>query len=69
MPGLRPESSRRAPWIKTFPARHALHGLDASAGIFVHWGINLPMSVRALAMNLSTVIVAVTARFLRHFRL
>src|SRR5215471_3558209 len=38
----------------------------AAAGVFVHWGVGLPMSVGALAMNLSTVIVAVNAQLLRH---
>jgi Cu2+-exporting ATPase len=40
--------------------------IPAAAGVFVHWGIGLPMSVGALAMNLSTVIVAVNAQLLRH---
>jgi P-type Cu2+ transporter len=43
--------------------------IPAAAGAFLHWGIALPMSIGALAMNLSTVIVAVNAQFLRHFRL
>jgi Cu2+-exporting ATPase len=43
--------------------------IPAAAGVFVHWGIGLPMSVGALAMNLSTVIVAVNAQFLRHLPL
>jgi Cu2+-exporting ATPase len=43
--------------------------IPAAAGAFVRWGITLPMSIGALAMNLSTVIVAVNAQFLRHFRL
>jgi Cu2+-exporting ATPase len=43
--------------------------IPAAAGVFVHWGIGLPMSVGALAMNLSTVIVAVNAQLLRHLPL
>ncbi|MFL6304776.1 MAG: heavy metal translocating P-type ATPase [Candidatus Sulfotelmatobacter sp.] len=43
--------------------------IPAAAGVFVHWGIGLPMSVGALAMNLSTVIVAVNAQLLRHLQL
>jgi len=43
--------------------------IPAAAGVFVHWGIALPMSVGALAMNLSTVIVAVNAQLLRRLRL
>jgi Cu2+-exporting ATPase len=33
--------------------------IPAAAGAFVRWGITLPMSIGALAMNLSTVILAV----------
>lgn len=43
--------------------------IPAAAGGFVHWGIALPMSVGALAMNLSTVIVAVNAQLLRRLKL
>jgi P-type Cu2+ transporter len=43
--------------------------IPAAAGVFVHWGIALPMSVGALAMNLSTVIVAVNAQLLRGLKL
>jgi Cu2+-exporting ATPase len=43
--------------------------IPAAAGAFVHWGIALPMSVGALAMNLSTVIVAVNAQLLRRLKL
>lgn len=43
--------------------------IPAAAGVFVHWGVALPMSVGALAMNLSTVIVAVNAQLLRRLNL
>jgi P-type Cu2+ transporter len=43
--------------------------IPAAAGVFVRWGIGLPMSVGALAMNLSTVIVAVNAQLLRRLPL
>jgi Cu2+-exporting ATPase len=43
--------------------------IPAAAGAFAHWGIALPMSVGALAMNLSTVIVAVNAQLLRRLEL
>jgi Cu2+-exporting ATPase len=43
--------------------------IPAAAGAFVHWGIALPMSVGALAMNLSTVIVAINAQLLRRLNL
>ena len=43
--------------------------IPAAGGLFVHWGINLPMSIGAAAMNLSTIIVAVNAELLRRLRL
>jgi Cu2+-exporting ATPase len=41
-----------------------LIAIPAAAGLFTRWRINLPMSVGALAMNLSTVIVALNAQLL-----
>jgi Cu2+-exporting ATPase len=46
-----------------------LFAIPAAAGAFLHWGIALPMSVGALAMNLSTVIVAINAQLLRRLEL
>jgi Cu2+-exporting ATPase len=43
--------------------------IPAAAGLFVRWRINLPMSVGALAMNLSTIIVALNAQLLRRLKL
>jgi Cu2+-exporting ATPase len=43
--------------------------IPAAAGLFVRWNINLPMSAGALAMNLSTVIVALNAQLLRRVKL
>jgi Cu2+-exporting ATPase len=43
--------------------------IPAAAGLFIPWKINLPMSVGALAMNLSTIIVALNAQLLRRVRL
>ena len=43
--------------------------IPAATGAFVHQGITLPMSIGAIATNLSTVIVAVNAQFLGYFRL
>jgi P-type Cu2+ transporter len=39
--------------------------IPAAAGLFVRWGVELPMSVGAVAMNSSTIIVAVNAQLLR----
>jgi Cu2+-exporting ATPase len=46
-----------------------LIAIPAAAGIFIPWGIELPMSVGAMAMNLSTVIVALNAQLLRRLKL
>jgi Cu2+-exporting ATPase len=43
--------------------------IPAAAGLFFRWGIELPMSVGAIAMNLSTIIVAVNAQLLRGLKL
>jgi Cu2+-exporting ATPase len=46
-----------------------LIAIPAAAGLFVRWGVELPMSVGAVAMNSSTIIVAVNAQFLRRLKL
>jgi Cu2+-exporting ATPase len=38
-------------------------------GLFVRWGFDLPMSVGAIAMSLSTIIVAANAQLLRRLKL
>ena len=43
--------------------------IPAAAGLFIRWRINFPMSVGALAMNLSTIIVALNAQLLRRLKL
>jgi len=43
--------------------------IPVAAGIFVHWGLDLPMSVGAVAMSLSTIIVAANAQLLRRLSL
>ena len=40
-----------------------------AAGLFVRWGFDLPMSVGAVAMSLSTIIVAANAQLLRRMKL
>jgi Cu2+-exporting ATPase len=42
-----------------------LVAIPAAAGLFLRWGVDLPMSVGAVAMSLSTIIVAVNAQLLR----
>ncbi|HET7676915.1 MAG TPA: heavy metal translocating P-type ATPase [Candidatus Limnocylindrales bacterium] len=43
--------------------------IPVAAGILVPWGIDLPMAAGALAMSLSTIIVAANAQLLRRLRL
>ena len=43
--------------------------IPVAAGLFAPWGFVLPMSVGALAMSISTVVVAVNAQLLRGLRL
>jgi Cu2+-exporting ATPase len=46
-----------------------LVAIPIAMGIFVPWGIDLPMAVGAMAMSLSTIIVAANAQLLRRVRL
>jgi Cu2+-exporting ATPase len=42
--------------------------IPVAAGLLVRWGFDLPMSVGAVAMSLSTIIVAINAQLLRRTR-
>jgi Cu2+-exporting ATPase len=46
-----------------------LVAIPVAAGVLVPWGIDLPMAVGAIAMSLSTIIVAANAQLLRRIRL
>ena len=46
-----------------------LIAIPVAAGLFVRWGFDLPMSVGAVAMSLSTIIVAANAQLLRKLNL
>ena len=46
-----------------------LVAIPIAAGVLVPWGIDLPMAVGAIAMSLSTIIVAANAQLLRRLRL
>jgi Cu2+-exporting ATPase len=46
-----------------------LVAIPVAAGLFVHWGVDLPMSVGAIAMSLSTIVVAANAQLLRRVKL
>lgn len=46
-----------------------LVAIPVAAGLFVPWGIDLPMAVGAIAMSVSTIVVAANAQLLRRLRL
>jgi Cu2+-exporting ATPase len=46
-----------------------LVAIPVAAGVFVPWGIDLPMAVGAIAMSASTIIVAANAQLLRRLKL
>jgi P-type Cu2+ transporter len=46
-----------------------LVAIPVAAGLFVRWGLDLPMSVGAVAMSLSTITVAANAQLLRRLKL
>jgi P-type Cu2+ transporter len=46
-----------------------LIAIPVAAGLFVPWGIDLPMAVGAIAMSVSTIVVAANAQLLRRLRL
>ena len=46
-----------------------LVAIPVAAGLFVRWGLDLPMSVGAIAMSISTIIVASNAQLLRSLKL
>ena len=46
-----------------------LVAIPVAGGLLVRWGVDLPMSVGAVAMSLSTIIVAVNAQTLRRLKL
>jgi P-type Cu2+ transporter len=46
-----------------------LVAIPVAAGLFVRWGLDVPMSVGAVAMSLSTIIVAANAQLLRRVKL
>ncbi len=46
-----------------------LLAIPLAGGLLVRWGFDLPMSVGAVAMSLSTIIVAANAQLLRGLKL
>jgi Cu2+-exporting ATPase len=43
--------------------------IPVAAGLFVPWGLDLPMAVGAIAMSVSTIVVAANAQLLRRVKL
>jgi len=58
-------------WFKiSFGATaYNLVAIPVAGGLFVRWGLDPPMSVGAVAMSLSTIIVAANAQLLRRLKL
>ena len=46
-----------------------LVAIPVAGGLFVRWGFDLPMCVGAVAMSVSTIIVAANAQLLRRLKL
>jgi Cu2+-exporting ATPase len=46
-----------------------LFAIPIAGGLLVRWGFDLPMSVGAIAMSTSTIIVAANAQLLRRLQL
>jgi Cu2+-exporting ATPase len=46
-----------------------LVAIPIAGGLLVRWGFDLPMSVGAVAMSMSTIIVAANAQLLRRVKL
>jgi P-type Cu2+ transporter len=46
-----------------------LVAIPVAGSLLVRWGVDFPMSVGAVAMNLSTIIVAANAQLLRRLKL
>jgi Cu2+-exporting ATPase len=52
-------------WATTYN----LVAIPVAGGLFIRWGFDLPMSVGAIAMSASTIIVAANAQLLRRLKL
>jgi Cu2+-exporting ATPase len=46
-----------------------LIAIPIAAGVLIRWRLDLPMSVGAIAMSMSTIIVAMNAQLLRRLKL
>jgi Cu2+-exporting ATPase len=55
--------------ILVWATAYNLVAIPVAGGLLVRWGLDLPMSVGAAAMSLSTIIVAANAQLLRRLKL
>jgi Cu2+-exporting ATPase len=62
-------SSRKMVQNLAWATGYNVVAIPIAAGVLVPWGVDLPMAAGALAMSLSTVIVALNAQLLRGLRL
>lgn len=53
----------------TWATAYNLVAIPVAGGLFVRWGFDLPMSVGAIAMSASTIIVAANAQLLRYLKI
>jgi P-type Cu2+ transporter len=62
---------RTARWRKNlaWATAYNLVAIPVAGGLFVRWGLDLPMSIGAVAMRLPTIIVAANAQLLRRLKL
>jgi P-type Cu2+ transporter len=68
-PRLLTEGKITLPPEVVWATAYNLIAIPVAAGLFVRWGLDLPMSVGAVAMSLSTIIVAANAQLLRRLKL
>src|SRR4029077_19270759 len=62
---LKAATARNLGWATAYN----LIAIPVAAGLFIRIGLDLPMSVGAVAMSLSTIIVAANAQLLRRLKL
>ena len=73
-PGVKSIGLSRATYTKmvqnlVWATGYNVVAIPIAAGILVPWGIDLPMAAGAIAMSLSTIVVAINAQLLRRTRL
>ena len=67
--GLSRASYRKMVENLVWATGYNLIAVPIAAGVLAPWGIDLPMAVGAIAMSLSTILVAANAQLLRRLKL